>query len=837
MALIGANNEEKIWNYLKAKGLNDYGIAGCMGNLYAESALRPNNLQNTYEKKLGYTDDGYVSAVDSGKYTNFVKDSAGFGLAQWTYWSRKQNLLNFAKAKNKSIGDLEMQLDFLWKELSESYKSVLNTLKSAKSVLEASNDMLLKFERPANQGASVQKKRAEYGQKYYDKYASQSAQKPAGATQSSQAGNSSTKPQSGSTGKFEPSVGDIVKFKGTTHYVSSNSVKGVSCKPGEAKVTVIAKNAKHPYHLQKTAGSSSTVHGWVDAADIEGVTVETTQTTTSSSSDFKKRTTAPSTSDKYWIHTSNGGLNECIEINNSGSCLPNCVGYAWGRFYEITGKRPSLSRANAENWYGYTSDGYKRSQTPVEGAVICWRKGQAGVSSDGAGHVAIVEEVKSNGDIVTSNSAYGGTRFYMQTVTKASGYSIGSAYTFQGFILPPAVTASKPTNTTTIPTTNTPTGGTGMKYNSSNKPLVCMMTQSTCYKGTSKMKPVGVLWHSTGANNPNLKRYVQPDDNASNRAELLALIGTNSYKNDWNHITRQAGLNCWIGKLADGTVTTIQTMPWDYKPWGCGSGSKGSCNNGWIQFEICEDGLTDSTYFNKVYKEACEITAYLCDLYDIDPNGYTTLNGVKVPNILCHADSCALGLGSNHGDVNHWFPKHGKSMATARADVAKLMGSSTVSGSTTKPETSTTTTTQVSSGVKVGDVVKIASNATYYNGKTIPSWVKNKNWIVSSVSGDRAVIDKSEDGKNAICSPINTKYLTVANAASTETVFESYRVKVTADALNIRKGAGTNYAIAGTIKNKGVYTIVAESDGKGANKWGKLKSGAGWISLDYTDKV
>lgn len=837
MALTGANNEERIWNYLKAKGLNDYGVAGCMGNLFAESALKPNNLQNTYEKKLGYTDDEYVAAVDSGKYTNFVRDSAGFGLAQWTYWSRKQNLLNFAKLKNKSIGDLEMQLDFLWKELSESYKSVLNTLKTATSVLAASNDMLLKFERPANQGKSVQKKRAEYGQKYYDKYASQTAQKPSGATGTAQAGNSSTATQSGSTGKSEPSVGDIVQFNGTTHYSSSNSTKAVSCKPGQAKVTAISRNAKHPYHLQRTSGSSSTVYGWVDAADIEGASTNTTQTTTQSSSNFKKRTTAPSSSDKYWIHTSNGGLNECIEINNSGSCLPNCVGYAWGRFYEITGKRPALSRANAENWYGYTSDGYKRSQTPVEGAVICWRKGQAGVSSDGAGHVAIVEEVKSNGDVVTSNSAYGGTRFYMQTVTKASGYSIGSAYTFQGFILPPAA-SSTGTTTTTKPTTttNTSTGGTGMKYNSSNKPLVCMMTQSTCYKGTSKMKPVGVLWHSTGANNPWLKRYVQPDDNASNRTELINLIGKNSYNNDWNHITRQAGLNCWIGKLADGTVTTIQTMPWDYKPWGCGSGSKGSCNNGWIQFEICEDGLTDSTYFNKVYKEACEITAYLCDLYDIDPNGYTMLNGVKVPNILCHADSCKLGLGSNHGDVNHWFPKHGKSMATARADVAKLMGSTT-SSSTVKPETPTTTKPQTTAGVKEGDVVKIASDATYYNGKVIPSWVKNKNWIVKEVSGDRAVIDKSEDGKNAICSPINTKYLTVAKAVSTETKFEPYRVKVNADALNIRKGAGTNYAVAGTIKDKGVYTIVAESDGKGANKWGKLKSGVGWISLDYADKV
>lgn len=150
---------------------------------------------------------------------------------------------------------------------------------------------------------------------------------------------------------------------------------------------------------------------------------------------FVPRTSAPSTSDKHWIHSSNGGLNECIKITGN-SCIPNCVGYAWGRFYEIIGKRPSLSRANAENWYGFTSDGYKRSKTPVLGAVICWSKGKVGVGSDGAGHVAIVEEIKPNGDIVTSNSGYKTKRFWMQTFTKASGYAM-KGYKFQGFICPP----------------------------------------------------------------------------------------------------------------------------------------------------------------------------------------------------------------------------------------------------------------------------------------------------------------------------------------------------------------------------------------------------------------
>ena len=163
-------NELVIHDYLRAKGLNEYGVAGLMGNLFAESGLNPRNLQNSYEKSLSMNDNAYVTAVDNGTYTNFVYDKAGFGLAQWTYWSRKQNLLNFARAAGKSIGDLIMQLDFLWKELSDSYPGVVSVLKSATSVLEASNAVLLNYERPANQSEGVQTKRAEYGQRYYDQF-------------------------------------------------------------------------------------------------------------------------------------------------------------------------------------------------------------------------------------------------------------------------------------------------------------------------------------------------------------------------------------------------------------------------------------------------------------------------------------------------------------------------------------------------------------------------------------------------------------------------------------------------------------------------------------------
>lgn len=171
MSLKGNSNEEKIWNFLIDKGLSKYGVAGLMGNLYAESGLNPTNMQNSYEKKLDYTDKTYTEAIDNGTYTGFVKDSVGYGLAQWTFWSRKQNLLNYIKSKGKSIGDLEGQLEFLYKELKESYGSVLSSLKSAKSVKAASDAVLTKFEKPADQSNAVKTKRASYGQNYYDKYA------------------------------------------------------------------------------------------------------------------------------------------------------------------------------------------------------------------------------------------------------------------------------------------------------------------------------------------------------------------------------------------------------------------------------------------------------------------------------------------------------------------------------------------------------------------------------------------------------------------------------------------------------------------------------------------
>ena len=179
-----------------------------------------------------------------------------------------------------------------------------------------------------------------------------------------------------------------------------------------------------------------------------------------------------------------------------------------------------------------------------------------------------------------------------------------------------------------------------------------IFTENACYKANRKITVKGIMVHSTGANNPWLKRYVGPDD---------GLLGKNKYNNHWNTYHpggREVCVHGFIGKLNDGTIATYQTLPWDHRGWHAG----GSANNTHIGFEICEDGLTDPTYFKAVYNEAVELCAYLCKQY-----------GLTEKEIICHREGYKKGIASNHGDVMHWFPRHGKSMDTFRTDVKALL--------------------------------------------------------------------------------------------------------------------------------------------------------------------
>lgn len=195
-----------------------------------------------------------------------------------------------------------------------------------------------------------------------------------------------------------------------------------------------------------------------------------------------------------------------------------------------------------------------------------------------------------------------------------------------------------------------------------------IFTENACYKAGRKITVKGIMVHSTGANNPNLRRYVGPDD---------GLLGQNQYNNHWNTYHpggREVCVHGFIGKLKDGSIATYQTLPWDHRGWHAG----GSANNTHIGFEICEDGLADATYFAKVYQEAVELCAYLCKEY-----------GLTEKDIICHSEGYKRGVASNHGDVMHWFPKHGKSMDTFRAAVKSLLAEDTKAEE--KPAEETTT--------------------------------------------------------------------------------------------------------------------------------------------------
>lgn len=167
-------HEATIWNFLVNKLGNEYGAAGMMGNLEAESGLYPNNLQNKYNESLGYTDNGYTQAVNNGSYSRsqFVNDRAGYGLAQWTHSSRKAGLYDaFKSGGYSSIDNIDLQLNYLWSELNSSFKGVLSVLKNADSIREASDKVLEDFENPYDQSTSVHNYRVSLCQKWYDKYA------------------------------------------------------------------------------------------------------------------------------------------------------------------------------------------------------------------------------------------------------------------------------------------------------------------------------------------------------------------------------------------------------------------------------------------------------------------------------------------------------------------------------------------------------------------------------------------------------------------------------------------------------------------------------------------
>lgn len=261
-----------------------------------------------------------------------------------------------------------------------------------------------------------------------------------------------------------------------------------------------------------------------------------------------------------------------------------------------------------------------------------------------------------------------------------------------------------------------------------------------CYITAQKMIPKGIVVHSTGANNPNLKRYVDAPNE----------VGINRYGNHWNVAKpggRKVCVHAFIGYDKNKQVRVAELLPLDICCWGVGTGKKGSYNYdpSYIQFEICEDDLSDKKYYEQVISLAAEYCAELCRIY-----------GISTDNIVGHCEAYRLGYGSNHSDPEHWMNKYGETMSDFRVRVLGLLDNGK------EKDKNTESACAKKDKIKKGDLVSISDDAVYYNGKEVPLWVRSQNWYVKNdPRGDRAVIDKNETGTNNICSPIHIKYLTV----------------------------------------------------------------------------
>lgn len=196
--------------------------------------------------------------------------------------------------------------------------------------------------------------------------------------------------------------------------------------------------------------------------------------------------------------------------------------------------------------------------------------------------------------------------------------------------------------------------------------LACILTENDCYKAGERIVPKGIVVHSTGANNPALRRYVQPVEGDPDYSGLISALGKNLYGNDWNNPGISKCTHGFIGKLYDGTVEAVQTLPWDMRGWHAGSGRNGSANNTHIGFEICEDNLKDGQYFFAIWDKAVELTTMLCKEFNLDP----LKDGVVISHNEAHDK---YGIASNHGDPDHWFALFGKSMDSFRNEVAIML--------------------------------------------------------------------------------------------------------------------------------------------------------------------
>ena len=317
-----------------------------------------------------------------------------------------------------------------------------------------------------------------------------------------------------------------------------------------------------------------------------------------------------------------------------------------------------------------------------------------------------------------------------------------------------------------------------------------ILTKNPCYTAGRKIMVKGLMLHSVGCPQPKASVFI----------------------NSWNSPSYD---NACVHGFIDGNDGTVyQTLPWNHRGWHCGSGSKGSGNNTHIGVEMCEPACiryTSGSNFTcsdlvearavakRTYEAAVELFAYLCKQYNLNP----AADGV----IISHREGHSRGIASNHGDPEHLWNGLGMgyTMDGFRKDVKAAMGES----GTAEPE-----------------------NGGWYRVRKSWADAKSQKGAFKVLANAKKCADE-----NPGYSVYDESGKAVYGGSESGNVFSPYLVQVSITDLNIRKGPGTNYGKTGKYTGKGVFTIVEEAAGQGASRWGRLKSGAGWISLDYTHKI
>lgn len=328
------------------------------------------------------------------------------------------------------------------------------------------------------------------------------------------------------------------------------------------------------------------------------------------------------------------------------------------------------------------------------------------------------------------------------------------------------------------------------------KLIKSILTKNPCYTAGKKIAVKGLMLHSVGCPQPRASVFI----------------------NSWNRADYD---NACVHAFIDGTDGTVyQTLPWNHRGWHCASGRNGSGNNTHIGVEMCEpacikytggsiftcsDKAAAKAVAKRTYEAVVELFAMLCKEYGLNP----TADGV----IISHKEGHKRGIASNHGDPEHLWKQLGMgyTMDGFRQDVMHAMG---------KAEESKEENTEVEK---------------WYRVRKTWADAKSQKGAYKKLAYAKVCADKN-DGYSVFNWDGNVVYAP-SKVSELEQKKVSYCVRVSIKNLNIRKGPGTNFDKTGRYTGIGVFTIVAEADGDGATKWGKLKSGDGWISLDCVKRI